>query len=99
MNNAMYKDFGTVDNLLLYISDIIKKLPDESKAKKLAVILKEERNKLCRTSKGEYFIISKGGHSRGEGLMATIKGSGQLKDLMKSWYLSQLVTHYINLAS
>ena len=97
MNNAMYKDFGTVDNLLLYIDDIIKKLPDESKAKKLAVTLKEERNKLCRTCKGEYFTISKGGHSRGEGIMGTIKGNGKLKDLVKSWNLYQLVTHYINL--
>ena len=63
----------------------------------LAVTLKEERNKLCRTCKGEYFTISKGGYSRGEGIMGTIKGNGKLKDQMKSWNLYQLVTHCINL--
>ena len=59
--------------------------------------MKDERKKLCRTCKGEYFTISKGGHSRGEGVMGTIKGNGKLKDQMKSWNLYQLVTHFVNL--
>ena len=96
MNHAMYHDFGTEIKLLQFIDGIISNLPDSSKAKKLAETMKDERKKLCRTCKGEYFTISKGGHSRGEGVMGTIKGNGKLKDQMKSWNMYELVTHFVN---
>ena len=37
------------------------------KLKKIAETMKDEREKLCGTCKGEYFTFSQGGHSRDEG--------------------------------
>ena len=39
----MYHDFGTEIKLLQFIDGIISKLPDPSKAKKLAETMKDER--------------------------------------------------------
>ena len=77
MDHDMYHDFSNEIKLVQYIDVIISKLSNPE-------TMKAERNKLCRTCKGKYFIISHGCYSRGEGVMGTIKGNRKLKDQIKS---------------